>query len=313
MAKIPLWQDIVWSIGGASVPFVIYNSLGEEIYRGTATRSTDYNSYIDIRLNDIFTSALSGDRTLRIAGGVVATPESRVTTDVFTAKNLNNYNTEAFDVVADYSYMQYRAIASDPIVPLLDPRQHLFITFWEKTSKIDIVAFSGGSVSDLKYDSGPKTFCLGPSAIYGKSQIAASTDYNNESRSWRVKNTCADYVLHYVNTFGGWDSLVMLGRCSVAEDYKRAEIKRNDSKVVYANEVTKKWVLRTGLLTDEQSSKMHHLLGTTRAMLEDLNTGEIVDVVVTNSSCDTQTFRGNGNKMAQYEINVSLAEDRIRR
>ena len=116
----------------------------------------------------------------------------------------------------------------------------------------------------------------------------------------------------------------MLGKCSAGEEYTRHAVGRrydnstgtnhnNLGKVTFANEVSKKWTLRTGFLTDEQSAKMYNVLGTTRAILQDLNTNKRYPVAVTNSSYEEQTYRGNGNKMAQYEINVELAQQHIRR
>jgi hypothetical protein len=67
------------------------------------------------------------------------------------------------------------------------------------------------------------------------------------------------------------------------------------------------------LLNDEQSGKMHHLLGTTRAILLDLRTQEVIPVRLTNSSCEYKTFKGNGNKMSQYTITAEVAQDFERR
>lgn len=318
MAKIPLWQDIVWQVLGYSqLQYEVFTSGGSLLYRGLAVADPNDGDEINIRLNDIFADALYDRYINFISSSGVAASESGRGVATFVVRNMSSYQTTNFDVVADYSYKPYRAFASDPILPILDGRQDLLLTSWEGSLDID----KGGS--SVISQSGANTYCIGSDTLADATSISASHRSGGSFR-WDVRFTCADYVLHYVNARGGWDSLLMLGRCSESEEYARHDVGRryvnssgsnhdNIGKVTYANEVIKKWTLRTCLLTDEQSAKMYNVLGTTRAILQGLNTNERFPVCVTNSTYEEQTFRGNGNKMAQYEIQVTLAQNRIRR
>ena len=318
MAKIPLWQDIVWQVLGYSqLQYEVFTSGGSLLYSGLAVANPNDGNEINIRLNDIFADALyDRDITFSSASGIAASESGRGVAS-FVVRNMSNYQTTQFDIVADYSYNPYRAFASDPIIPIVDGRQDLLLTSWE--GSLDVYKGNNSVISR----SGAYTYCIGSDTLADASYISASHRGGGSFR-WDVRFTCADYVLHYINARGGWDSLLMLGKCSAGEEYTRHAVGRrydnstgtnhnNLGKVTFANEVSKKWTLRTGFLTDEQSAKMYNVLGTTRAILQDLNTNKRYPVAVTNSSYEEQTYRGNGNKMAQYEINVELAQQHIRR
>lgn len=313
-----LWQDILWGDYG-------YNSLQFAVYKGTSAQVTPIyqgvgvagsNGAVSIRLNDIFASALKTREISFIATAGIAANENGMGAQTFVVKNLNTNEVIQYGVIADYSYETFSPLASDPIRLLLDRRQHFFVTNWDNATNLKI-----RTTSELYSAAGYRTLGVGPSSL--RSATSLQVELGGKTITYKVQNTCADYVLHYVNKFGGWDSLLMLGRCEYKEDYQRHNIGRSYSinssnsqgigVVTHLNEVTKKWVLRTGLLTDQEASRMCNILGTTRAILEDLNSGATYPVNVTNSSYEEQTFRGNGNKMAQYEINVELAQQHIRR
>lgn len=324
MAVTPLWQDIDISIDDVnSILFRVYNSRNMLIYQGYGT-SPDGD--VVLRLNDIFADAL-GERTLSwINTNGTAATEKRYGYDIFRVDLPALGTSTSYEVVADYSYAPIKVIASEPITGVIDRRQHMFLTYWDEGENFNVFEVKrNGNYSPIGSTmSGGITYGIGPSTLSDSHTLIVFSQ-SGEEVNFEVEDTCADYVLHYINAYGGWDSMVMLGRCSKGEDYSRYIVGRNHShtssitpinaigKVVTANEVVKKWTLRTGLLTDVQSSRMHHLLGSQRAFLEDLNDGSAYPVVITNSSYEEQSFRGNGNRMSQYEILVELAQNRIRR
>lgn len=324
MAILPLWKDISLQSQPSSLIYKVYDSANNVIYEGyTIERETDYG--VEVRLNDIFADNL-GER-------IIMFPPSSTLIDE-DGKGYRKYRVElssqginkVYEVVADYSYQKMPVIPSAPIRLLLDRRQHFFVTNWDSSTDINIHGVTATGTVRINSFYGPKT-CGIPLPLLSTYIGFQVQKTGAATLKYKMIDTCADYVLHYINAFGGWDSLVMLGRCAVKEGYTRHSIGKpfiatestsiNNGNVIgtaiVANEVAKKWTLRTGLLTDDESSRMYHLLGTTRAILEDLNTGEVYPVIITNSSYEEQTFRGNGNRMAQYEINVELAQQRVRR
>ena len=134
-------------------------------------------------------------------------------------------------------------------------------------------------------------------------------------------DTCARYALYYVNAYGGWDTLVMDGIDEERDGLTRHEASRvydntdmqNRGTVNYVNEIQKSWTLRTGYLTDEQAGRMHHLLNSVQVYLYEMESGSFLPVVLTGTSTEYKTYRNQGRKLVSYEIQVRLAQDRIRR
>ena len=83
--------------------------------------------------------------------------------------------------------------------------------------------------------------------------------------------------------------------------------------VEYLNEVTKRWTLRTGWLTDEQAARMHHVAGSVAVYLYDITDNALIPVVITDEQCEYKTYRGNGGRMVNYTIGVEVAQDMLRR
>ena len=73
------------------------------------------------------------------------------------------------------------------------------------------------------------------------------------------------------------------------------------------------WTLRTGILTDGQSARMHHLLNSPQVYLCDLDEGRFFPVVLTDDTHDRQSYKGNGRRPNQYNFNAQLAQERFRR
>lgn len=132
-----------------------------------------------------------------------------------------------------------------------------------------------------------------------------------------VVDTCARYVLYYLNAFGGWDSLLIEGATSEQDSLKRHTMNKSGSydrqKSNYLNEIEKRLTMRTSWLSDEQSLRMHHLLNSTEVYLHDLDKNEILPVVLDGTSTPYKTFRGEGGKLVNYTIEATIAQSRRRR
>ena len=69
--------------------------------------------------------------------------------------------------------------------------------------------------------------------------------------------------------------------------------------------------MHTGLLNDDEASRMHHLLNSTEVYLYNMNSGEMIPVTLNNTQTEYKTHKGNG--AITYTIEATLAQDRIRR
>lgn len=138
---------------------------------------------------------------------------------------------------------------------------------------------------------------------------------------YHVVNSCARYVLYYVNAYGGWDSLLIEGNHSVSDNLTRhtRETEYDNRSIQnrgvhnYVNEISKTMTLHTSWLSDDESSRMHHLLNSINVFLGDLVTGQMIPVILTNTTTEYKTYKGNGGRLVNYTINVTIAQERIRR
>ena len=66
-------------------------------------------------------------------------------------------------------------------------------------------------------------------------------------------------------------------------------------------------------MSDDEASRMHHLLNSPNVYLLDMETDEMMPVVLTNTTTEYKTYKGNGGKLVNYTIEATLAQERIRR
>ena len=123
-----------------------------------------------------------------------------------------------------------------------------------------------------------------------------------------------------MNAYGAWDSLVMEGRCSEGYDYERHTLRQayNNTNAVaagdvnYLNTYRRKWTLRTGWIDETGASRMHHLIGTTLAVLLDVASGYYTPVTVQDTELLVRDYKSEGAPV-QYAINVVEAREGTRR
>ena len=80
----------------------------------------------------------------------------------------------------------------------------------------------------------------------------------------------------------------------------------------YRNDIERTISLVTDWLTDEESARMYHLFGSTNVLLHDLVDDIIRPVTITAKSWTEKTFRNNGAKLVNYQIDVTIAQDFVR-
>jgi hypothetical protein len=132
-----------------------------------------------------------------------------------------------------------------------------------------------------------------------------------------VGGGCKQYALYYVNAYGGWDTLAVLGNTKVRDTLKRYTTEQvydntqthNRGKVNYVNEVTRAFTFNTHPLNEDQASRMHHLLNSPHVYLHDVLTDHVYPIVLTGNT--TEHSKGPG--LHSYTIEAELAQTRIRR
>lgn len=152
-------------------------------------------------------------------------------------------------------------------------------------------------------------------------RIVYNTEYNVDKIIYAdIVDTCFDYCLYYVNSWGGWDSLLIKGNTKKSDkitpqyyvkdfDNKTQEFE----KVKYLNTITTTYTLYTDWFSDEEQSRLHNLIESTEVYLHNLNTDEVLPVNITNTSLEYKTFTNNGKKKFNNTITVEVAQEKIRK
>ena len=142
---------------------------------------------------------------------------------------------------------------------------------------------------------------------------------------YRLLDICAKYYLYYINAYGAWDAFMIEGAGKKTDDYNRTTFEQSYSTVpptdgvlergtvCLQNDITRKYTLVTGWLTDDQASRMHHLLGSTNVYLLDVEENRYLPVILTNSSCEYKTYRNQGAQLVNYTIEATVAQNFTRR
>ncbi len=331
MAIIPLWLDYPTSIKTTEtyLDYEIALEDGTPIYNGRAFKMPGADT-VKIALNEICAPYV----------GLTTTPPQGVIRGSMAKgfKISAMGKSQYFAFGADYSYRIWSAnipsvfYANDPITGILARKQRFFIGVYNLNydpqghSGEDsfVVAISGPGVEDKQTtqtfrDASFETRVTMAPAGYNRMELR----HASQRIEYTVVDNCVRYVLYYVNAYGAWDSLLVDGTAKETDEYTRTTFKQAydtsvqniqpRGTVVLQNDYTKKYSLVTGWLTDDQASRMHHLLGSTNVYLHDMVAGTIVPVVLTNSSCEYKTFRNQGAHLVNYTIEATVAQDFTRR
>lgn len=315
MAFASIWKDrIVTLAAGASyADFEIrLNSVsGALLYAGRSHRRPGAAD-VTARINDVCADYLGtlrpGTFSPRILMATFVTVVGGAEVDSVTF-----WDDWSYDTIP--AYLNF-SILADPVTAVLDPRQVLYFgRLGSATISFTLRYLGGGTTS------------VSRSVTDGIASLDLSAYANLESVTVGgvpytvARDGCARYLLHYVNARGSWDSLIVdgyvtrtdsLDRHTALVEYDNADASARGRRD-YAVEVTPGWALRTRLLTDEQSARMHNLLNSPDVYLQDFAAGKILPVVLTDTEHDRQSYKGNGLRPNQYTFKAQLAQERYRR
>lgn len=317
MPFAPIWKDRIVTLAAgadyADFEIRIGSTAGELLYTGRAYRRPG-SADVVARINDVCADYLAST----LPGASFPPSSSRIAETFVTVVGGSAVDTVTF--VADWSYDQLRTITaatplSDPILPELDPRQPFLVSYLGTPGAVTLTFQDNTTQTVTPASAGPATAVIDLATYEG----LASVSYNGTT--WKVAENCSRFLVAYFNAFGGWDTLVLDGipvrrddlvRHTIDTDYDNTDPTARGRRD-YAIEVSPAWTLRTGILTDAQSEKMHHLLNSPDVYLLDFADMVWRPVVLTDTTHDEQTYRSNGRRPAVYEFNAQLAQERFRR
>ena len=313
----PIWKDFTVVLGSADSIAYTIETDGVVIYSGIAVKRPG-DTLTRATINNICAAYLHQTLPTLTLQGASAAPYVK-TFDVKASGQLITSIEFVMDYSYDYGLLGHAHSLSDPVDGVIDYRMPLLRTNADSSYLI----YRKNVITNQGYNSSLSDAVGNYVRITGTKDLNFDITFEGTSDVTRysVRDTCAKYALYYVNAFGGWDALVMQGTPKHSEDIKRYNVQKSydnsESRARglhnYTNEITPKWALKTALLTDEQSARMHHLLGSTMVYLYDIETAEVLPVVITDNSIEYKTFKNNNRQRAQYTINVQLAAERLRR
>lgn len=340
MAFAPIWKDrfVTLASPGTYADFEIRvgSTSGPLIYSGRAYARPGESDVV-ARINDVCASYLAA--TLPNLGSRF-TP-MQVSETFVTC--VGGVAVDTITFVNDWSYDPARVLSaavplSDPINGELDPRQWLVFSILSGAASVNVTLYFADGTSavvsvpvalsaDFNDDFNGDFAQSDDPSKSGTAVLDLSpfTDIVRVSFLGQVlpvrAQGCAKYAVYYVNAFGGWDTFLLDGydtqqdqltRHTIQTEYDNADPDARGRKD-YAIEVAPEWTLRTGILTDDESSRMHHLLNSVEVYLCDLATGDFRPVTITDTTTPRQDFRGNGRRPNQYTFTARLAQEQFRR
>lgn len=181
---------------------------------------------------------------------------------------------------------------------------------WTYIRKIDDLNYPGEFTIAYSYD-----FFVNRNA----NQLDSTNRYKldiNGNIYW-VSNTCYDFCLYYLNQYGGYDYMLFAGREMQTDNLSRLSYKQNYiansnefGKIDYLTTISESWSLNTSWVTDIQAEKLKHLFTSNKIWLQDLNTGHITPVNITNKSFEHRTWKNQGRKLFSFTIDVTSSQEK---
>lgn len=322
----PIWKDYYVDFGNVeSQVYEITDYDGMIIFSGRAYKRPGDES-LKVKINDICADYLE-HVNLNLREGFASNEVAMV----FRVFNDNDTLIDTVTFVNDWSYDYERednGVISEPINGLFDVRMPLLYSISEPHT---IMIDAEDTRADLNIDFSADYYIGNDrqwSVVAQSSGTLTLTNVFNVEGNIKIGDTKYrgissnnTHALYYINAYGGWDFLLMEGMSVQKDNYTRKQHKvvSDNSNPFHKNvrnyitDVEKLFELNTGWLSNSESAKMHHLLGSTDVYLYDLESGIMTPVIVTTDSCKYKTYQNEGGKLVQYQINVKVAKQIVRR
>lgn len=334
----PIWKDYYVSLGTADSISYRIRVNNTTIYTGKAFKRPGQSDN-QIRINDICADFISNTLPAmsESAFSALSFPVEFII-QILSGSTWSTLTTVQFDNnwSYDYDYNPETMGMAFPINGHIDLRQWLVFSAYNASSITATITLKDGSSFDViiavaisaDFNSDFNSdFARAVRSAQSGTAVFDLTSYGDVdsvtigNTKYKVVTDCRKYALYYSNAYGGWDTFLIEGNIVELDNLTRLvrEMEYDNRSIQnrgfrnYVNTIQKTFNLHTSWLSDDEASRMHHLMNSTNVYLYDINAGEMIPVIVNNSTTEYKTYKGNGGKLVNYEINVSVAHDRIRR
>lgn len=276
----PIWKDTFYTSSAQSLTYYILLD-GAVIYAGKAFRMPS-ESTLRININKICENYLSTDIDAILGGSPSQTNIYAYRS--FVLKDADNNELQTYNFLYNWSYEDWDGSPTTLSAPI---NSH----YADGMLKL-------GTVID---NSGVVTF--------------------SSSASYFTEVDCAEYALYYTNVYGGWDSFLIEGNTVKKDNITQYTTNMSFDNTTlefendrFVSEIETSYVMNTDWLSDAQSERLaRNLLGSNKVYIHNLKDGTIKPALITDSNIIYQTYKTNGNKMNQYQINIKESQTKIRR
>lgn len=311
----PIWKTTVVEVAGQGYVDYTVSTEGDVIYSGRAYQMPG-DENINFELNEIVRDYV--DNYLWWRGGY-QTPSGWQRT--FTIE-LGNGGGGDYIFTKDWSYQELGystnsfICLNEPIINEIPAGCYVPVCVFSP-QKAGNTSFTrnGTSVYTANLNNPRQArylFVSAPGYKYG---------YTGDNNVYKGAADCKTrYVLYYENAYGGIDAMPVQGNATLT-DKITAYTTKNAVRVPstsfsyrrYLNEIQKTWEFRTGYLSDEQASRMHHLIESTMVYVYDIETDTLYPVVIDETSLTYKTYKNQGRKFFNYSFKVRESQDKIRK
>lgn len=334
---VPIWKDYFVSLGSVATQYFRIRVSSTTIYQGKAVRSTSSGN-LYVRINDICADYMSQKVPVLIQSSA---PGGRfpISFTVQKSSNGSSWTTvETVDFNDDWSYVTGFDPSTDgmsfPITGRIDLRQKIVQTRYTNTG-ITATAYYGATTKSVSLSviiSTDFSAFYNAVAAAGKGRVefdcASNATYSGKTltkvvigaTTYEVVKGCPEFCLYYKNPFGGYDHLLLEGRCrknrsgsrdTFVADYNNRVGGREEW--TFQNEVTERYTLNTGFLTNEQSARMPYLLDSPDVYLVDLASPSVyIPVTIATDSYEVRKKKG-ADGMVNYTFEVAVSQKEYRR
>lgn len=324
----PIWKDIEYNFGGVEqVEYCVYLTHKERVgqtlidvdtllFKGRSCKrpSDDSNT---ILVNKICQNYMTVPFLKKEASAIGA---GFGTFKLTSGDGSTTYKVYRF--VNDWSYGEFNiGLLSHPILNDKTVYRNQLLPFSvfganETVSVPYSIKYNGAAdwtnMVSVKNGVTTEMFPFGTRGYNAKSFVINGTVYP-------VVDDCkVEYVLYYLNPWGGYDWFPIKGKVSERDEITQYSYIQNYNnqtwdfgKKRYLSEIKKHYTLNTHWLTEDESSRMWYLLQSNVVYLHNIAKNEIQPVIITNTSMDHKK-RGLISSRISYAIEVELSQTRER-
>lgn len=324
----PIWKDVEYDFGNidqveysifivkqARVGQMVVN-VDELVFTGRSTKKPNSDHNI-IMVNKICQNYLTSPELSDNSVGTYAGFET------FKLKSVGEEITyQVYRFVNDWSYDEFNTgLLSHRILNKRDVVRGQMLPFsvYADNTQVGIpngITYGDGSVwNNTVYEkNGVYTEFFPP-----KAKVDGAVSYWIDGTTFPIVDNCKiEYVLYYVNPWGGMDWFPIEGKTIVKDNVTQYTYTQNYNNTTmqfgkrrYLSEINRNYELHTGYLSEDESSRMWYLLQSNTVYLHKLKENKIIPVVITNTETEHKR-RGLISSRINYVINVEESQTRQR-